>query len=149
MSKLYTLSLARRLFFTPHQVLTYHSATPPPSSWKILYFHTFPSRCPRPPKAEKGPETEVPPAGFLRPGIRRHKGPAGSGPRWQGLSLRGNVLRPLLAESGLPETRVVRLLGQALCTWGPRAGDSTPARGDLLHSAGPGTCFPVSQNQHH
>lgn len=31
-------------------------------------------------QAERGPETSVPPAGFLRPGIRRHKGRRGEGP---------------------------------------------------------------------
>lgn len=81
---------------------------------------------------EKGPKTQVPPAGFLRPGIRRHKGPAGRGPRWQeqGLSRRRKALRPPLVERGPPETRVAGLRGQAPCTLGRRPGDSVSARSD-------------------
>lgn len=101
---------------------------------KRLRLHHVPQRDPKLPGAEKGPKTQVPPAGFLRPGIRRHKGPAGRGPRWQGqgqgLSRRRNALRPPRADRGPPGARVASLSGQAPYTWGPGLGGSVSARGD-------------------
>lgn len=99
---------------------------------KRLGLHHVPQRDTKLPGAEKGPKTQVPPAGFLRPGIRRHKGPAGRGPRWQGqgLSRRRNALRPPRAERGPLGVRVAGLSGQAPYTWGPGSRGSVSARGD-------------------
>lgn len=127
---------------------THHNVIPPPVVVENTTGSQYrPLKVFKAARGRKGPETKVPPAGFLRPGIRRHKRPAGRESRWQrqGLSRRGNVLRPPLAERTPRDVRRPPLGPRRVNTWG---------RGLHLrlqrppHPAGLDTCFPAPQSQH-